>query len=166
MSGLLTPVVLALYLRSSFLRSLQKTSHLSQQNFTLAAIFKYVKGQYICRGIRHGLREPGQKQDRCGPQKGRERASLRKTLSHFHNKNRKPSRHREGWVSCPSRYLERDVAETIQASEDLFSRHEVKLKMALNEVSSTCKESTRQEAAFCLKTNEKVSIQEVFTAVS
>lgn len=166
MSGLLTAVVLVLYLCSSFLGSLQKTSHLSQQNFTLAAIFKYVKGQYICRRIRRGLREPGQKQDRCGPQKGRERASLRKTLSPFHNKNRKPSWHREGWVSCPSRCLERDVAAMIQASGDLFSRHEVELKMALSEVSSTCKESTRQETAFCLKTNEKVSVQEVLTAAS
>lgn len=51
-----------------------------------------------------------------------------------------------------------DRAEMIQASEDIFSRHEVELKMALNEVSSTCNESTRQEAAFWLKTNEKVSI--------
>lgn len=46
----------------------------------------------------------------------------------------------------------------IQASDDIFSRQKVEFKMALNKISSTCNESTRQEAAFWLKTNEKVSV--------
>lgn len=56
------------------------------------------------------------------------------------------------------RCLEREIVEMIEASDDIFSRQKVEFKMALNKISSTCNESTRQEAAFWLKTNEKVSI--------
>lgn len=49
--------------------------------------------------------------------------------------------------------LEKDRVGMSQASDDIFFRQKVELKIALNKI-STCNESTRQEAAFWLKTNE------------
>lgn len=46
----------------------------------------------------------------------------------------------------------------IQTSDGVFSRHKVEFKVALNKISSTCNQSTKEEVAFWLKTNEKVSI--------